>query len=488
MSEMILENMLDSLPGIFYMMDRRGYFIQWNQQFEHISEYSAKELAGIHALELFQGPDKRKLAASVLEVFKKGSSTVEADFVSKKGKRTPYYFTGKTVQTDGVTYLMGMGIDISERTHTEMSLKESEERFRRLTETSTDAIISIDSQGRIWLFNLAAERIFGYSAKEIYLQTIDLLIPEKYGAVFLKGIKRYFDTGVSTILGQIFEFKGRRKGGDLFPCELSLSEVKAGDEITFIGIIRDISERKKVEAELERFTNALKESNITKDKFFSIIAHDLKSPFNAILGLTNALIEDYRNLDEKRIESLLKTIKSSSERAFELLENLLVWANTQTGHIDYKPQPVSLKDLVDESIALLDGPAANKGIRIESELKAECIVMADRQMILTVLRNLISNAVKFTPFGGRIGIAVNPGQDFCEVSVRDSGIGIPKEYIEKLFRIETKHSTRGTADEKGTGLGLILCKEFVERHGGKIWVESEEGRGSTFYFTLPVVS
>ncbi|MBE0646732.1 MAG: PAS domain S-box protein, partial [Bacteroidales bacterium] len=342
MAGIILDTTIDSLPGIFYVMNRQGYFVKWNQQFKQVSGYSVEELSVIHALELFQGPDKRKLAASVGEVFQTGYSTVEADFVAKDGTSTPYYFTGKKIQDNGATHLVGMGIDISERRKTELSLKKSEERFRKLTETAIDAIISIDSAGRIQMFNDAAERIFGYTGEEIHHKTIDQLIPERYGAIFMKGIRNYLETGVSTILGQIFEFNGRRKGGDLFPCELSLSEVKAGDEISFIGIVRDITDRKKTEAELEQFTHALQESNDTKDKFFSIIAHDLKSPFNAILGLTNALIQDYKRLDEKRIAGLLNTIKTSSERAFELLENLLAWANAQTGQIVYKPQQVSL--------------------------------------------------------------------------------------------------------------------------------------------------
>ena len=486
MAEMILENMLDGLPGIFYIMDRKGYFVKWNRKFELVSGYSAKELSELHALKLFQGSDRRSLAASVLEVFRKGSSHVEADLISKEGKRTPYYFSGEAVKTDSGIHLYGMGFDISDRKQVEDSLRESEERFRKLTEVATDAIISIDSQGRIQLFNLAAERIFGYTMQEIHFQTIDLLIPEKYGKIFMNGIKRYFDTGVSTILGRIFEFKGKRKNREVFPLEMSLSEAHAGSETIFIGIVRDITHRKRTEMQIQKFTTALRESNATKDKFFSIIAHDLKSPFNAILGLTNVLIEDYRSLDEKRIESLLNTIKSSSERAFDLLENLLVWANSQTGLIDYNPQPLNLKNLISESMELMEGPATNKGIRMDAEVTDKCQVLADKQMILTVLRNLISNAVKFTPFGGRIVITVKPDQDLCEISVRDSGIGIPTKDMEKLFRIDNKYSTRGTADEKGTGLGLILCKEFVEKHGGKIWVESEEGKGSTFSFTLPV--
>ncbi|MFH1295739.1 MAG: HAMP domain-containing sensor histidine kinase [Bacteroidota bacterium] len=198
------------------------------------------------------------------------------------------------------------------------------------------------------------------------------------------------------------------------------------------------------------------------------------------------MLENFAGLDENRIKNLLTTIKNSSEKAFELLENLLVWANAQTGQIVFSPQPVNLRSLIEESISLMDGPASNKGIRIAIAMKDDPMAFGDQHMIRTVLRNLISNAVKYTPFGGEIVVSVSLDDDQVKISIRDSGIGIPKEDIQKLFRIESKYSTRGTADEKGTGLGLILCKEFIDKHGGKIWVESEEGKGSTFSFTVPV--
>ncbi|MBE0646734.1 MAG: PAS domain S-box protein, partial [Bacteroidales bacterium] len=234
-----------------------------------------------------------------------------------------------------------IGLSIN-RKQIEVSLRESEERFRNLTEAASDAIINIDAKGLVRLFNHAAEEMFGYDAKEIYGRPMSLLVPARFGKIFMKGIDQYLETGKSTILGRVFQFKGKRKNGSIFPLEISLSEVRSGGETNFIGIVRDITHRKRTEMQIQEFTTALQESNITKDKFFSIIAHDLKSPFNAILGLTNALIDDYKSLDEKRIAGLLNTIKTSSERAFELLENLLAWANAQTGQIVYKPQQVSL--------------------------------------------------------------------------------------------------------------------------------------------------
>lgn len=370
-----------------------------------------------------------------------------------------------------------------QRKQTEEKLRQNEERFRNLTDTATDGIIAIDAERRITFFNKAAEHIFGYSANEIIFQMVDVIIPEDYRPR-LKSMIRHLQTGKSRILGMTFEIKGERKGGEIFPVELSVSKVMVKNETNFIGIIRDITERKKEKEELEKSTKELQESNAAKDKFFSIIAHDLKSPFNSILGLTNVLIEDYQSFNEKEIEKTLTAIKISSERAFELLENLLVWANSQTGRITFNPREFNLKIAIDEIIMLVEAQAARKKIRIISSCKEDCPAFGDNQMIQTVIRNLVSNAIKFTPPGGEITVSITKSDNHIEVSVKDTGTGIAADDIQKLFRIETKYSTRGTENETGTGLGLILCKEFIEKHGGKIWVESEEGKGSTFIFTL----
>ena len=367
----------------------------------------------------------------------------------------------------------------------EATLKESEERFRNLAESAHDAIIGVDSTGSIHVFNPAAERIFGYSAEEVLFKSIDSIVPDAYENDHRQAIIRFQETGHSTIIGLTRELLGKRKGGEVFPIEMSLSEVKLKGHSTFTGIIRDITERKKIESELEKFTQDLQESNATKDKFFSIIAHDLKSPFNSILGFANLLIRDHHTYDGKEIARMLSTIKMASEKAFELVENLLIWANSQTGRILYDPEKFSLHSTINETIAILEGQAARKEIRIVVVGDDHANVIADHQMVKTVLRNLISNAIKFTQKGGLVTISATRSEICWTVSVKDTGIGMATESIQNLFTIENKYSTPGTANETGSGLGLILCREFIEKHHGKIWVESEPGAGSTFYFTIP---
>jgi len=237
--------------------------------------------------------------------------------------------------------------------------------------------------------------------------------------------------------------------------------------------------------ELKIANNRLHELNATKDKFFSIIAHDLRTPFSSIIALSEMLVQFIKEKNYDGIEEYAALIEQSSNQAMDLLSNLLGWARSQTGRIEYKPEKLNLSHLLDETAQMFDQIAMPKNIVIKRNYSQNTEVFADKQMISTVLRNLISNAIKFTRPGGEISLKVNTEKDEPIVSVGDTGVGISPERLNKLFRIEYNESTYGTANEKGTGLGLILCNEFVIKHGGRIWAESEAGKGSAFFFSLP---
>ena len=247
----------------------------------------------------------------------------------------------------------------------------------------------------------------------------------------------------------------------------------------------DITEQKKMLEALRESEAKLKELNATKDKFFSIIAHDLKSPFNSILGFSQLLVEQTRDEGLDNIGRYAEIILHSSQKALDLLMNLMEWSRTQTGKIEFNPSYFDLADLVKEVKQLFNVTAEQKSIHISLVLPSQYMVYADQAMISTVLRNLISNAVKFTMPEGEINVAIEEKKSKFMISVTDTGTGIAKENVKKLFQIDENYTMPGTMNEKGTGLGLILCKEFVEKHGGEISVKSKEGEGSTFYFTIP---
>ncbi|MBL7859344.1 MAG: tetratricopeptide repeat-containing sensor histidine kinase [Cyclobacteriaceae bacterium] len=238
-------------------------------------------------------------------------------------------------------------------------------------------------------------------------------------------------------------------------------------------------------AQLNTQNLELLELNATKDKFFSIISHDLKGPLNSLTSFSGLLINHAESLSKEEIQMLAKDLDKSLKNLFSLLENLLEWSRSQTGKIEFKPESFNLTKVLEGNAQLLQTQALNKKISIVNNLKNECMVWADYHSIDTVVRNLISNAIKFTPEQGIITLDAQRKEQDVIVTIADTGVGMSSETIQKLFRIDAKHSTKGTAEEKGTGLGLILCKEFIEKNGGRIWVESTEGKGSVFYFAIP---
>jgi signal transduction histidine kinase len=240
---------------------------------------------------------------------------------------------------------------------------------------------------------------------------------------------------------------------------------------------------------LLKMNNELNDLNATKDKFFSIIAHDIKNPFNAVLGFTDLLEENFKEWDDERKLEIVNLINTSAKNLYELLDNLLQWSRSQSGLIEFKPQEILLKDTFSNAIGLFKELANAKNIELGFTFpEIELVVYADRNMLDAIIRNLISNAIKFTKTGGKVVLFAETMEKFAIVKITDNGVGLSPEIQEQLFMIDKHTSTYGTQDESGSGLGLILVKEFVTKHGGKIGVESIKGKGSTFYFSLPLIN
>lgn len=243
---------------------------------------------------------------------------------------------------------------------------------------------------------------------------------------------------------------------------------------------------KVAKEEIQKHNEKLQDLNSTKDKFFSIISHDLKGPLNSLTSFATLLINHTENMTKEEIRMLARDLDKSVRNLFVLLENLLEWSRSQTGNIDFTGELFDLKDILELNKNLLESQAQNKQISIVMDHMESCPVKLHKQSINTVVRNLISNAIKFCREGGTIRLSIAKTGNQLSVSVADNGIGMTKTVMNKLFRLDQKHSTRGTANEKGTGLGLILCKEFIEKNGGKMSVESEPEKGSVFTFSFPL--
>lgn len=237
---------------------------------------------------------------------------------------------------------------------------------------------------------------------------------------------------------------------------------------------------------LDKANNELKELVATRDKLFSIIAHDLKSPFNGLLGLTELLSENAKIFPPEKLSSFAKEVNTSSKQAYKLLENLLEWSRSQTGKLKPNRERIKPSEVISEVKHSCKNSAYAKNIALHSKLEFDEIIHADREMLKTILRNLTTNALKFTSPGGRVTLKTTSNKDQIIFTVSDTGFGIEPQYIDGIFGVDCKLSRKGTANESGTGLGLILCKEFVEKHSGQIWAESTPGKGSDFFFSLPL--
>ena len=271
-----------------------------------------------------------------------------------------------------------------------------------------------------------------------------------------------------------------------YSVQIELSEENNDLDAIAVGINMVVDSIASNHVQMELLNNELLKSNDQKDKFFSIIAHDLKSPFNSILGFSEILCEQVAEKNYQGIVEYSDIIHQSSKRAMDLLMNLMEWSQSQIGRMVFNPEYFVIGELIDEVILLLSDAAKLKSIIIRKALLPNTIVYADKNMISTVLRNLISNAIKFTHLNGEIIIPIVKKEGEIIVSVDDNGVGMTQDKIDRIFQIDENYSTPGTQNEKGTGLGVIICKKFVEKHGGKIWVDSKVGIGSTFYFSLPL--
>ena len=376
--------------------------------------------------------------------------------------------------------------DISQRKKAEELLRESEEKHRILFMDSPDAyLIIID--GIFVDCNRAAEVMLRGDRLRIVGQTPDALSPEfqpdgrKSSESALQKINDSLRTGKN-----IFEWVHQRFDGSYFTVEVSAASMMMGAKTALFIAWRDISDRKQAENEIRHNHERLLELNAEKDKFFSIISHDLRGPFNGFLGLTKLMAEEAQNLNQDEIQKIARNMRDSAANLFGLLENLLEWARLQRGVTTFEPESFLLMPVISAIIPPVMDSADKKGIQIIYNIADDLEVFADEYMLSSTIRNLASNAVKFTRKGGNVTIAAKsvPGHS-VEISVRDTGIGMGPELVNDLFRLDVQTNRRGTEDEPSSGLGLLLCKDFIEKPGGQLWVESEQGKGSTFYFTLP---
>jgi PAS domain S-box-containing protein len=364
-------------------------------------------------------------------------------------------------------------------------LHKREAVYSKLFSSINDAIIvselpAMGKKGLILDANEHACKILGYTYSELRkMRTSDIMMPE-YITKRAQYMWRFMRDGY---IG--YESVVITKSNQSIPVEVNAKIFMLDGSPIVVSIGRDIRDRKRVEDELKNYSKQLYELNAQKDRLFSIIAHDLRGPFNALLGLTSILANDIDDLNKEEIKTFASDTHKAGLRVFGLIENLLNWSRLQTGNLKFSPRRIYLSELCEKITDLFQPSFEQKSIRVLCNIEKQEAIYADYNMISSAVQNLISNAVKFTPEGGMIELNGRAVDGNIEIFVKDSGVGIKKENISKMFKMDERLSTEGTNNEQGSGLGLLLCKEFVEKNKGFLKVESEYGKGSVFTITLP---
>ena len=462
-----------------------GIIVDINEGFTKITGLSRADTIGKTVLEagLWRYPEDRMKFIS--ELTDHGSvENTETAFYDKNGAELICLLSAKVFPLGDVPHIISVIHDITKRKQTEGALKKSEEKYRNIFENIQDVyyeaaldatILEVTpSIVRFSKGQYTRENVIGKSLFEFYA------VPEEREKFYaeLKAKGRVDD----------FEFSLKNKDGEiLFVSIASYLILDAeGRPEKVAGSLRDITARKNAEMALLKSNRELEKLNSTKDKFFSIVAHDLRSPFNGFLGLLALMEDEFDELTKEQLFKYIHAIGNSARNLFNLLENLLEWSRLQMELATVDKSPLLIRSIIDTNIQLAADQALKKNISLTCTVPAGQMVYADERMLDSIFRNLISNGLKFTQTGGKVTVFSRKTADgFIEIAVQDTGMGMEKSRVGELFIITANTSRKGTDGEPSSGLGLILCKEFVERNGGKIRVESQEGVGTIFYFTLP---
>jgi PAS domain S-box-containing protein len=474
-----------------------GKIVLSNDSFASIFGHKKKEeVINNNLIDFVSSNDVVKVAEyfQLLEQRKEVPGRIE--FLGKRKDNSSFFIevSPSIVEIDSKNFVVIDARDVTERKRVQQAIRESEEKYRNITENIDDFLFTFERVDKVLkplFYTFSVEKITGYTQSEFLLEStlfLRIIYPDDFQLVKNK---------LNTILrsriqiSEEMEFRILNKRGNIVWVRTKINVIRNSNGIIskIYGLVSDISLRKKAEEELNRSTENLIKLNETKDKFISIISHDLRTPFSSILGFTDLLLVD-EELTEDEKKQYVRFIQESSKSMLALVNSLLDWTRLQTGRIKFEPEKISARMIIINSINSLSGAAFQKNINLRSEVDKNVTIYADNSLMTQVFNNLISNAIKFTNPGGEIVISAIPSKKprFYEFSVRDNGVGIKPENIKELFRIDTKYSSEGTAGEKGTGLGLSLVNEIIEKHGGNIWVESEYGNGSNFKLVLPIAS
>ncbi|MBW6537348.1 MAG: PAS domain-containing sensor histidine kinase [Mariniphaga sp.] len=457
-----------------------GRIIDFNDNLPEITGYKKSDILNktTVGLEFLDQVTREKI---LLEIQNKGiAESIEVSFPTPAKEVMHFLLFSKKITLKGKEKLITTLLDITSIKKRELEIR----KFSTAIEKIASTIIITNANGEIEYVNEYFTELTGFSKAEVLGKKPGIwktnFHPDSYYKNLWTTIKQ----------GKIWkgEFYNRKKNGDFYWEYATIAPVFDGNSdiiIHFVASKLDITENKRQLETLLESEKILRELNATKNKFFSIIGHDLMDPFNALLGFSRLLNEALEKNEKSDSLEFAQYIQQSAQNIFTLLQNLLIWTRTQSGKINCHPEIVDIEEMICNTLSALKPNALNKEIEIRLDIEKNIKAIIDDNMISTVLRNLVMNAIKFTRKGGTVIIKANIRNNNLNFSVSDTGIAIDEKHINQLFSLGKSFTTKGTNDETGTGLGLVICKEFIDIHNGRIWVESTPGKGSTFYFSIP---
>ncbi len=484
-----------SNDGIYVSTDDR--FVLANRNLVDLFGYDSKEeIINKDPIELVSYNDRAHIG-EIFENLKQGkSSSGIVDYAGLK-KNGEEFFVESSItiyKSEGKSFIVSVLRDITESKISQNQLRESEERYRSITENLDESMWTASrDKGSLKtnFYTSAIQKITGYSNEEFLADTklwYRIIHPEDVNSI-IKKLNRFYKDQARLI--ERFEYKIVNKIGNIIWIENKISVIRNehGKIENIYGLVRDITLSKKAEEDLKKSSQNLQQLNETKDKFLSIISHDLRTPFSSILGFTDLLLND-RDMPEDKQVQYITFIQDSSKNMLSLVNSLLDWTRIQTGNVKFEPERINARLVINNSIQIMAGAAMQKNVELISDLESDAFIHADESLLLQVFNNLISNAIKFTKPQGHIRVSAEHQvqQQNIQFRVKDSGIGIKEDDLHKLFNVESKYTTEGTEGEKGSGLGLSLVYDIIKKHGGDITVESEYGSSTEFIFTFPTAS
>ncbi len=496
-SEQRLQSVIDNVPVVVFLKDRAGKYLLTNDKYEVLTGVPCEEVIGKTDAELYP-PDMAKAFANLDDEVITSGGVVEFEEKSPHPDGSLHdYWSSKTPikNSEGeVVGLLGVALDITERKRAELVLKETkdvltytEARWRAILDNLGDAVITINQFGHIQTFSRAASEIFGYTPKEMMGKNVKDLMPSHIAMVHNNYLQRYFEEGKSKVISSNRELTGCKKNGDEFPIELTVSPIVFHGEKIFVGILRDVTERRKMETEILSAKETAEDANKAKSEFLASMSHEIRTPMNGVLGMLGLLAKTKLNDDQVR---KLGVAKNSAQALLALINDILDFSKVEAGKLDLEEVDFNLREQLEDISQTMAYKAYEKGLEFNLDVSGitESRVLGDPSRLRQILINLIGNAIKFTSHGEilvRASLTKITGTSFkFKCAVIDTGIGIPKDKIDHLFESFTQVDSSVTRKFGGTGLGLAICKKLAELMGGGVHVESDQGVGSNFSFDI----